>query len=106
MGLVRTAQGDLRCYIPSSIPSGSKALVTVRPESFQVMREQVSNESNVLEGKVDKFIFLGDFIDCQILTGDQTVRVKLPATTDLNQGERVFLIFEPRACILLPAADG
>ncbi len=69
------------------------------------MREKLTSESNVLEGKVDKFVFLGDFIDCQILMGEHAVRVKVPATSDLNQGERVFLQFEPRACILLPEAD-
>jgi iron(III) transport system ATP-binding protein len=105
MGLVSTPQGDLRCYIPSSLPSGAKALVTVRPESFHVLRERTTNELNVLEGKVDKFVFLGDFIDCQILMGEQPVRVKFPATSELNQGERVFLQFDPRACILLPVAN-
>jgi len=104
LGVVRTAQGDLRCPIPSSMPSGAKALVSVRPESFQITRERQANECNVLEGTVEKFVFLGDFIDCQILMGEQAVRVKLPATSDLNQGERVFLQFDPRACILIPAA--
>jgi iron(III) transport system ATP-binding protein len=105
MGLVRTAQGELRCYIPSSIANGAKALVSVRPESFEIVRQRSRHESNVLEGTVDKFVFLGDFIDCHIRMGDQPVRVKLPATSDLNPGERVFLEFDPRACILLPAAN-
>jgi iron(III) transport system ATP-binding protein len=105
MGLVRTPQGDLRCYIPPSIASGAHALVSVRPESFQVVRERLENGSNVLECKVDKFVFLGDFIDCQVLMGEHMVRIKLPATSELTQGERVFLQFEPRACILLPAAN-
>ncbi len=105
IGLVRTPQGDLRCYIPSSLPSGARALVSVRPESFHVVRERSTNDLNVLEGKVDKFVFLGDFIDCQILMGEQPVRVKLPATSELSQGERVFLQFEPRACILIPVAN-
>jgi iron(III) transport system ATP-binding protein len=105
LGVVRTAQGDLRCPIPSSMPSGAKALVSVRPESFQVTRERCANELNVLEGTVEKFVFLGDFIDCQIVMGEQAVRVKVPATSDLNHGERVFLQFDPRACILIPAAN-
>jgi iron(III) transport system ATP-binding protein len=102
MGLVRTARGELRCYIPSSIAKGAQALVSVRPESFQIVRERPRIECNVLEGTIDKFVFLGDFIDCQVLMDDQPVRVKVPATSDLNQGERVFLEFDPRACILLP----
>ena len=73
-------------------------------EFGQITRERQANECNVLEGTVEKFVFLGDFIDCQILMGEQVVRVKLPATSDLNQGERVFLQFDPRACILIPAA--
>jgi iron(III) transport system ATP-binding protein len=103
MGLVRTARGELRCYIPSSIATGAKALVSVRPESFQIVRERPRIECNVLEGTIDKFVFLGDFIDCQVLMDGQPVRVKVPATSDLNPGERVFLEFDPRACILLPA---
>jgi iron(III) transport system ATP-binding protein len=105
LGVVHTAQGDLRCYVPSAMPAGAKALVTVRPESFQIVRERSGGDSNVLEGKVEKSVFLGDFIDCQILTGEQSVRVKLPATSELNPGERVFLQFEPSACILLSGAS-
>jgi iron(III) transport system ATP-binding protein len=105
LGLVRTPLGDLRCNIPSSLASDAKALVSVRPESFNIVRERSRPGANALEGTIDKFVFLGDFIDCHVLTGDQLVRVKLPATSDLNHGERVFLEFDPRACILLPAAS-
>lgn len=105
MGMVKTAQGDLRCPVPAVIPAGAKALVSVRPESFHVSVEMGRGEVNILEGTVEKSVFLGDFIDCQILVGEQMVRAKLPPTIDLSQGERVFLRFEPHACILLPVSD-
>jgi iron(III) transport system ATP-binding protein len=57
MGVIRTAQADLRCYVPCSITSGAKALVSVRPESFQIVRERSSRDANVLEGTVDNFLF-------------------------------------------------
>lgn len=104
LGVVQTRPGSLRCPIPPSITSGAKILVTVRPESFLVGREKATTAVNVLEGTVEKCVFLGDFIDCQILVGEQTVRAKVPATSELTPGERVFLGFEPHACVLLPAS--
>jgi iron(III) transport system ATP-binding protein len=105
LGTVRTGQGNLRCPIPPSIPSGAKTLVTVRPESLLVAREKAMTAVNVFEGTVEKCVFLGDFIDCQILVGEQTVRAKVPATSELAQGERVFLGFEPHSCVLLPESS-
>ncbi|MGH7930189.1 MAG: ABC transporter ATP-binding protein, partial [Candidatus Binatia bacterium] len=101
-GRVHTDQGNLCCPIPPSIPSGAKTLVTVRPESFQVTRERQTKESNVLEGTVEKCVFLGDTVDCQILVGEKALRAKVPVASDLTPGERVFLQFEPHACVLLP----
>jgi iron(III) transport system ATP-binding protein len=104
LGTVETGQGKLRCPIPRSIASGAKALVTVRPESFLIARQRRADDINVLEGTVEKSMFLGDSLDCQILVGEQAVRAKVPATSDLVPGERVFLEFDPHACVLLPVA--
>ncbi len=101
LGVVKTPQGDWRCPIPASMASGAKALVTVRPESFLISKVKRTGEANVLEGKVEKSVFLGECIDCQIRVGEQAVRTKLPPTSDLSQGDRVYLEFDPRACILL-----
>jgi iron(III) transport system ATP-binding protein len=105
IGIVQTAQGNLRCPIPPSMASGAKTLVTVRPESFHVTRERQTKEANHLEGTVEKCVFLGEVVDCQITVGDKVLRVKVPVTIDLTEGERVFLQFDPHACILLPATD-
>jgi iron(III) transport system ATP-binding protein len=105
LGVVQTAQGSLRCPVPPAIPNGAKALVAVRPESFLMSLEKRGNDTNVLEGNVEKSVFLGDFIDCQIAVGGQMVRAKLPPTSDVSQAERVFLHFDPHACIVLPVSS-
>jgi iron(III) transport system ATP-binding protein len=105
MRVVHTTQGDLRCPIPPSVTTGSKILVSVRPESFVVSPSKTTSNANVLQGKVDKMVFLGDLIDCQIQVGSQLVRAKLHPTSELNQGDNVYLYFDPEACITLqPAA--
>jgi iron(III) transport system ATP-binding protein len=104
LGMVKTPQGEFRCVLPAVIQSGAKALVAIRPESFLVSTEMRGNAANLLRGKVEKSVFLGDFIDCQIRVGEQIVRAKLPPTSDLSQAEEVFLQFEPHACIVLPVS--
>jgi iron(III) transport system ATP-binding protein len=104
LGTVKTPQGEFRCVLPATIPSGAEALVAIRPESFLVSAEMRGNAANLLRGKVEKSVFLGDFIDCQIRVGEQIVRAKLPPTSDLSQAEEVFLQFEPHACIVLPVS--
>jgi ABC-type sugar transport system ATPase subunit len=101
LGMVKTQQGEFSCVLPATIPSGAEALVAIRPESFLVSAERRGNAANLLRGKVEKSVFLGDFIDCQIRVGEQMVRAKLPPTSDLSQAEEVFLQFEPHACIVL-----
>jgi iron(III) transport system ATP-binding protein len=104
LGTVKTPQGEFRCVLPATIPSGAEALVAIRPESFLVSAEMRGNAANLLRGKVEKSVFLGDFIDCQIRVGEQIVRAKLPPTSDLSQAEEVFLQFEPHVCIVLPVS--
>src|ERR687891_793513 len=98
LGVVQTARGDLHCPLPSSIARGTKTWVTVRPESFLVSATKLAGKLNVLEGRIEKAVFLGDLIDCQIAVGEQAVRAKLHPASDLSQGDRVYLHFEPDAC--------
>jgi hypothetical protein len=56
----------------------------------------------MLEGKVEKTIFLGEFIDCQLLVGSQLIRAKLAPTSDVGPGDRLCLRFNPQACVVLP----
>jgi len=105
MGVVQTAQGDFHCALSPTLQSGSSALVAVRPESIMVSAEQPANGFNVLRGQVEKSVFLGDFIDCQIRVGEQLVHVKLAPTSDLSDADKVFLQFAAHACIVLPTAD-
>jgi len=105
LGVVQTAQGDFQCALPGTIQTGGAALVAVRPESIVVSAEQPLNGANVLRGQVEKSVFLGDFIDCQIRVGGQQIHTKLAPTSDLSDGDKVFLQFAAHACIVLPVSD-
>ena len=53
---------------------------------------------NTIEGKVDKMIFVGDSIFCNVLCGNQLVYIKLPLTSDFMNGDPIFLTFSPQYC--------
>jgi iron(III) transport system ATP-binding protein len=100
LGFVETSQGKIRCPIIAGTPRGAKVWVTVRPESMHGSQNG-EGEGNVIKGHIKKAVFLGDVIDCQVLVGAQVIRVKLPTTSDLAEGEQIFLRFNPKACVVL-----
>ena len=57
---------------------------------------------NEVEGEIEKAIFLGDIIDCQVRVGAESVRARTSAADDLTPGKRVWLRFSPDACVVLP----
>ena len=105
VGVVQTMQGDLHCALSPTLQSGSAALVAVRPESISVSAARPANGTNLMLGRVEKSVFLGDFIDCQIRVGAQLVHTKLAPTSDLDEEQRVYLQFPPHACVVLPVSD-
>jgi iron(III) transport system ATP-binding protein len=103
MALVETAEGPVRCALPAGTSDGATVLIAVRPESIRVSTCADARDENQLEGKVEKVLFLGDYIDCQIQAGAQMVRVKLPPTSSIEEKEKVFLQFSPGACVVIPS---
>jgi iron(III) transport system ATP-binding protein len=102
MGEVDTPQGRLRCVLPNGLAPGDAAVVAVRPESLSAGTVALDGgDGNVLEGEVEKAIFLGDTIDCQVRVGAQCIRARTSALEDLTPGKRVYIRFNPEACVVL-----
>jgi len=102
-GMVDTVAGKLACTIPSGIAAGEKVSVVVRPECLQAATGPTDGyDGNVLEGEVEKAIFLGDAVDCQVAVGSKTIHAKLVQAVDLAPGDKVFLRFTAQDCVVLP----
>ena len=102
LGLVETAQGIWRCSIPAGMAKGAKATLAVRPEGMSLAASGEEQEANILGGRVEKMVFLGETIECQVLAGSRIVTMKVPITEEISEGEEVFLRFAPEACLVLP----
>jgi iron(III) transport system ATP-binding protein len=76
---------------------GDAAVLIVRPEDIHVATD-CTPRPNLLQGKVDAVIFMGDSMECQVLIGAQRLRTKLHPSFAVRQGQNVALEFAPERC--------
>jgi iron(III) transport system ATP-binding protein len=88
---VEVAQGRLGCFLPEGMKKGDKVVLAIRPESINLFKEKPVSGENILEGKVQDVIFLGDCLDCRILVGDKVLCVKSSPSLDMREGESIFI---------------
>jgi iron(III) transport system ATP-binding protein len=98
VGEVETKNGKLRCVLPNGIGAGENVVVVVRPEDINVINEPFAREDNMLRGKVDAVIFMGDALECQLSVGNQKLRTKLHPSSVLQQGQTVMVYLPPERC--------
>lgn len=107
LGCVETRYGLMRCWLPKHLRAGERVAITVRPENIVVLEGappagEAGTSGNVLEGRVETVTFLGDFLDCRVLVGDQLVRVKLHPSSLIREGQRVYLSLPEEQCKAVP----
>lgn len=103
LGLIETSQGVWRCPVPSGMIKGARAKLAIRPEGMRLTSGGEDKEGNIMEGMVEKTVFLGETIECQILVGPQIITTKVSIENEVNEGDKIFLRFAPENCLVLPA---
>ena len=97
IGEVDTACGHLRCTLTESMKPGDPVVLVVRPEDIHVTSD-TSTDCNLLQGKVDAVIFMGDALECQVSVGAQRLRTKLHPSSLVQQGQIVSLELPAERC--------
>jgi len=97
-GEVKTSGGVLKCTLPDGIGVGESVVILVRPEDINLLSDTAPSTDNVLNAKVDSVIFMGDTLECRVITGGQSIRVKLHPSAALARGDVVRLEFPPGRC--------
>ncbi len=98
MGVIENPHGKFVCPFPTGMARGSKVTVAIRPEFIDPLMTMKGDEVNVIEGKVVRADFIGDSIACQIAWGNQLLHVKLPSTSNVALGDKIFLRVNPQYC--------
>jgi len=97
VGEVETGSGTLRCVLDGGMNAGDPAVIVIRPEDIHLAGD-AAPKSNLLEGKVDAVIFMGDSLECQVLVGSQRLRTKLHPSSPIQKGQNVALELPAECC--------
>lgn len=97
---VASSIGPLTVSSMDSYARGAPVVVSVRPEDIE-LHHQRPEGANVVEGKIDFKVFLGETLDYQVLIGDQRVLARCHPSFKASVGEHVFLRMNQEKCITI-----
>jgi iron(III) transport system ATP-binding protein len=98
-----TPIGRLLCRSTGEPDKGGEFVIFLRPEDVTVSPDRPAAEVNVFEGEIAALVFLGELVDCQVQVGDQLIRARLHAKSDLKRKQRVFIEANPSDLITIQA---
>jgi ABC-type sugar transport system ATPase subunit len=83
----------LPCLLGEQIKAGQQAVVSIRPENVQALRDAGAGAR--IEGEVLQVIFLGNYLDCRVRWGDFEWKVLAHPRARLDKGQKVYLRLDP-----------
>ena len=95
---VSSGLGSLCVYSIDTLRKGDVVLVSVRPEDIE-LSEMRPTGINVVEGKIDFKVFLGEFIDFQVRVGDRQLLARVHPSLKTEIGGAIYLRMNPEKCI-------
>ena len=77
--------------------------ISVRPEDVEILDSVAAPGSgpNILTGKVDQKIFLGEFVDFKIMLGDYLLQARVHPSVRTPIGDDVSVRFNPDKCVAI-----
>ncbi len=97
-GDVETPSGSIKCVLPDGIAAGEAVVVVIRPEDVNLDAGAVGPNENVLEGKIEAIVYMGDALECQVAVGTKLIRLKLHPSSPVARGNTVRLRLPAASC--------
>jgi iron(III) transport system ATP-binding protein len=97
---VESSIGPLCVSSMDQFAKGDAALISVRPEDIELCEKRPEG-INVLEGKVDFKVFLGEYMDYQIMIGDQRLLARVHPSFKVQVGGTVYVRLDVEKCITI-----
>jgi len=99
--VLETPGGDIVHGTAHGRRVGTEALLSIRTVHVRLSRERPAGALNVWPATVRRRVFQGDFTQYHVDWSGRSLVIREVATDPLAEGEAVFLIVEPRHCVLL-----
>jgi iron(III) transport system ATP-binding protein len=96
---VKTPLGVFSARTRQELATGAEATIAIRPEN--VVTADGAATGNVIAGTVRKRAFLGNLLDCAVVTGGEVLHMQTHPATALRVGDAVRLHLPPQSCIVI-----
>ena len=97
--IVECGLGTITCD-KRDIPTGSDVTLCIRPEFIQLARGEAGG-ANVINGRIETLIFVGEAYEAEIRVGDELLLAKIDPDAELEEGNAVSFCLDPAHCLLL-----
>lgn len=92
--------GNIACQ-HRDMPIGSEATLCIRPEFIRVASGEVSAGKNVVNGRVESLVFVGEAYEVEIRIGSELLLAKIDPDANLKEGDLVNFSLDPAHCLLV-----
>jgi iron(III) transport system ATP-binding protein len=89
--VVGTTLGQMSCRLPSEIAKGERVSIAFRPEDIVIHTVAQPAKVNTFPGVLERLIFVGNRIHCEIRSGTFMLHGETSARTEIQQGANVFV---------------
>ena len=100
--LVETALGDIKSTAADRLQGGEPVMIAVRPEDVEIVEGPGSVEKgNIIEGQVERLLFVGECVDCFARVREQSIQTKRHPSLAPRNGATVHMYLPSTSCLAL-----
>ena len=98
--VVDSGLGTLACQ-RRDLHIGVEVTLCLRPEFIRIVRGQAADARNVVNGRVESLVFVGEAYEAEIRAGNELLLAKTHPDVPLKEGEAVSFSLDPEHCLLV-----
>jgi iron(III) transport system ATP-binding protein len=98
--MVDSGLGTLACQ-HRDFPVGAEVTLCLRPEFIKIVRGEGASGGNVVNGRVESLVFVGEAYEAEIRAGNEVLLAKTHPDVPLKEGEAVSFSLDPEHCLLV-----
>jgi iron(III) transport system ATP-binding protein len=98
--IVECGLGAIACQ-GRDLPAGSEATLCIRPEFIRIAKGEGGAGRNVVSGRVESLVFVGETYEGEIRIGNELLLAKIDPDAGLKEGDPVRFTLDPAHCLLL-----
>ena len=98
--LVDSGLGRIACQ-RRDIPAGAAATLCIRPEFIRVAAGAAPAAGNVVNGRIESLVFVGEAYEAEIRAGTERLLARIDPDARLAQGDAVSFALDPAHCLLV-----